>query len=477
MNRHKNAIFYYLLMAIASSITLLTSCSDDIMEGSIILTLTKGNEPNRNILTTESWRYNIQSQIAVIEPGKTESEAKVLTSEFYSALSPRISYDGKSILFSGKKMEADNWQIWEMSLSNSEIRQITSNGANCTDPAYLPLGRIVFSSFSTGGENKIKSLYTCNIDGGNLQKITFNPYSYCSSFVLKDGRVLSVTVQAESTGNESLLMVMRPDGTKNEIFYAPLEENLPLSTVCETETGQIFFVESAKDNQGFGRLVSLSYNRPLNSFTDYSSILKGSFQSVSSLNSGKLLVSYSPAEGEKYAVYEFDPLSKTIGTEIYKSADYDITEAVVVEKRDRPRKLPSEVDSGAKTGLLLCQDINFTGLPADGNTEKVMRAHRIEIIGQDSSLGIVQAETDGSVYIKVIADTPFRIRTLDEKGNVINETCDWIYLRPNERRGCVGCHENHEIVPENRIPLAVRKDPSLVPVQKTKLVEKAIELE
>jgi hypothetical protein len=272
-------------------------------------------------------------------------------------------------------------------------------------------------------------------------------------------------------------MVMRPDGTKNEIFYAPIEGNLPVSAVCETESGQIFFIESEKDNQGIGKLLSVSYNRPLNSLTDYSSVIKGSFQSVSSLNSGKLLVSYSPSEGDKYAIYELDPESKSIGNEVYKSADFDLTEAIIVEKRERPRKLPSEVDMGVKTGLLLCQDINFTGILSDDKSGRVIRADRVEIIGQDSSLGIVQAEKDGSVYIKVIADTPFRIRTLDEKGNILNETCDWIYLRPNERRGCIGCHEDHEMVPENRLPLAVRNAPALVPVNKTKLAEKEIELE
>lgn len=477
MNRFKNAIFYCLIMAIASSAILLSSCSDDIKEGSVILTLTTGKPQNTGNLSSDSWRYNLQSQIAVIEPGNPETEAKVLTSDFYSALSPRISYDGKSALFSGKKQESDTWQIWEINLSNSEFRQVTKAEANCIDPAYLPLGRIVFSSFSSGNESTSRALYTCNLDGTNLQKITFDPYSYNLSTVLKDGRVLSITQQDENKGNESLLMVLRPDGTKNEIFYTSTSGKIPVSAACETESGKVMFIESEIDNSSIGKLVSVSYNRPLNSLTDFSSEIKGSFQSVSSLSSGKLLVSYSPAEGEKYAIYEFDPESKTLGEEIYKSADFDITEAVVVEKRERPKKLPSEVDSGVKTGLLLCQDINFTGIPADGKSEIVMRADRIEIIGQDSSLGIVLAESDGSIYLKVIADTPFRVRTLDEKGNILNETSDWIYLRPNERRGCIGCHENHEFVPENRLPLAVRKDPALVPVQKTKLVEKAIELE
>jgi hypothetical protein len=90
---------------------------------------------------------------------------------------------------------------------------------------------------------------------------------------------------------------------------------------------------------------------------------------------------------------------------------------------------------------------------------------------------VVQVEEDGSFYLKVMADTPFQIRTLDDKGNVLNSSCSWMWLRPNERRGCVGCHEDPEIVPDNRVVFAVRKAPVIIPVHVTKVREKVVELE
>jgi len=36
-------------------------------------------------------------------------------------------------------------------------------------------------------------------------------------------------------------------------------------------------------------------------------------------------------------------------------------------------------------------------------------------------------------------------------------------LRPNERRGCVGCHQGNEMVPDNHQPLSVLKDPIEIP--------------
>jgi hypothetical protein len=76
-----------------------------------------------------------------------------------------------------------------------------------------------------------------------------------------------------------------------------------------------------------------------------------------------------------------------------------------------------------------------------------------------------------------MADKPFKIRTIDKDGNVLHGPCDWIWLRPNERRGCVGCHEDQEMVPENRVSLAVKKSPVVIPVHINKVVEKKVSLE
>ena len=98
-------------------------------------------------------------------------------------------------------------------------------------------------------------------------------------------------------------------------------------------------------------------------------------------------------------------------------------------------------------------------------------------MGIDSTYGIVPIEKDGSVYLKILADTPFRIRTLDKEGRILNGPCSWLWLRPNERRGCVGCHEDPELVPVNRVVDAVRKQPVIVPVHVSEVREKIVELE
>ncbi|MDO9340462.1 MAG: hypothetical protein Q7T72_08050, partial [Bacteroidales bacterium] len=138
---------------------------------------------------------------------------------------------------------------------------------------------------------------------------------------------------------------------------------------------------------------------------------------------------------------------------------------------------PSEVDMGVKTGLLLCQDINVFEMQSSGNGSSFPKACKIEVLGIDSTLGVVQVEEDGSFYLKVIADTPFQIQTIDEDGRILHGPCGWIWLRPNERRGCVGCHEDPELVPDNRLSLSVKKPPVIIPVHISDVKEKEISLE
>jgi len=142
-----------------------------------------------------------------------------------------------------------------------------------------------------------------------------------------------------------------------------------------------------------------------------------------------------------------------------------------------PKISASEVDMEVKTGLMLCQNVNLTGLNPPENSENSLMATKVEILGINKSLGIVDVEKDGSFYIKIIADTPFRIRSVDAAGKTVKGPGTWLYIRPNERRGCVGCHEDQEIVPSNRMAMAVQKQAVGVPVIAKGIKEKVVELE
>lgn len=455
----------------------LISCKNKSPEEMLLITEVTGDVQNLNFITGESWRFVPEARIITINPEKPAS-LKVLTGDFYSACYPEISYDGEYMLFAAQQKEGDNWQIWEMKLDNQNARKITSFKGNCIDPAYLPGNRMVFTRLIENDTvKKTYGLCTCNLDGSALQQITFGPSAGFAASVLKDGRLLAISRQLLPYEGNPMLMVLRPDGTKADIFYKGAEGSVLMSRGRETEDGRIFFIETEENNPLGGDVISIAYNRPLHSRINLTSGTGSHFNSILPLKSGRLLVSCRKPDSDHFALYEFDPESKEAGKSVYDNPRYNVLDAVAALKYERPKKLPSEVDMGVKTGLLLCQDINFLCRPLTGNIPSLSEADKIEVLGIDSTYGVMEVEKDGSFYLKVMADTPFRIRTLDKEGRVLNGPSSWLWLRPNERRGCAGCHEDPELVPVNRVVDAVRKQPVIIPVHIPEVREKIVELE
>ncbi|MCD6543479.1 MAG: hypothetical protein J7K34_03125, partial [Flavobacteriaceae bacterium] len=318
----------------------------------IVFTQVKGDLQEINYKTGDSWRYLSDSRIVILNPNKPEEKLKVLTKDFFSACSPEISYDGKYMLFAAQKKQNDIWQIWEMNLGNLKVKQITSSNENCIDPAYLPGERLVFSKFTENDTVKTgHSLFTGNLDGSDINQVTFNPHAYFASTVLQDGRILTISRQLYPDQKDGMFMILRPDGTKQELFYKPLKGSKIFSRGWETNHGKVYFIES--DDKG-GSIISVNYNRPLHSRVDLSSGIEGDFYNVSPFEPGSLLVSYRASDNDSFALYEFDEDNKTLGKSIYKDENYNVLEAVVIKKKERPKKLPSELKMNVNTALLLC---------------------------------------------------------------------------------------------------------------------------
>ena len=466
------------LLSIACSGSLTFSCKSDEVKSMIILTEAPVNSAEINYLTGENWRYISQSRIVAINPEKPSDPPQILSGNYFSARVSEISYDGKSMLFAAQTKQGDPWQIYEMKLSDKKTHQIISLPENCIDPAYLPGDRTIFSrSLNKDSIGAGHALYSCKIDGSDLKRISFHPNSDLATSTMADGRIITLTQQLKPELSGPVLLVLRPDGTKSDVFYFPPKGCNLFSRPQESRTGKLLFVETRENNPNSGNIISVDQDRPLHSRINLTEAIDGSFKSITHGLKGKYLVSYKSAEATSYSLCEFDLQAKTVSKAIISDPKYNILEAVIVDAHERPKKLPSEVDSKVKTGLIMCQDVNV-GEEASGNKYSVRpKTESIEILGLSASLGVVPVEADGSFYLKVIADKPFRIQALDVKGNVIGKPCTWIWMMPNERRGCVGCHENHDLVPENKAPLSVKKAPVAIPVHIKGIKEKQVTLE
>lgn len=464
------------LIIITSVFYLLNSCTGKT-EGRLIITKCAINKGEPDFLTGESWRYPENASLIMTGLFSSGKKPLVLTADFRSACSPDVSYDGKKILFAGKLTESDHWQIFEMIISSRKYRKVISIDDNCTDPVWLPGGRILFSramhNDTTGLSHR---LFTCMPDGSDLHQITFHPHADFAPSVFADGRVGFITRQVYPVSKHQIYYIMRPDGTKADKYFDISSGALLLCRARENADGNIFFIESGNRSIDSGSIWSVHGNRPLHTRKSWPGF-GGNYRSVFITPRGEMLVSFRPGGSKSFGIFKYDLSGKNKPEPVYVEEESDMIDVVSAEAHPRQKKLPSEVDLGVKTGQIMCQDINVTGPKTSAAQAGGKRFRRIEILGVGVSFGGVDAEEDGSFYLKPLADMPFRIRVIDENGHALTPASGWIWLRPNERRGCVGCHEDPELVPDNRIPMAVKKFPVIIPQHIEKIKEKLIELE
>ena len=170
----------------------------------------------------------------ILEDGSVENE--VLLEKPEGAICyPSLSSDARTLVFSMRdNFETDSYYLYTMDMSTRRVTQITfplsKDGkpmpvADC-EPAFLPDGRIVFTStrdvhisdcwYRAGG-----NIYTCDADGGNIRRLTADQLMTSNPGVLEDGRI--VFTRWEYNDRTALflhpLIAMNPDGTAQAEYY------------------------------------------------------------------------------------------------------------------------------------------------------------------------------------------------------------------------------------------------------------------
>lgn len=462
MHRQRAVIAVASLLAVGLASAGLLFSGEEPPQWMVIFTQVAASEPGWENNQAEAWTYPSRSRIVALDLREPDRILKMLTEDFYSARASQISYDGKRVLFAGQKHEGDSWQIWEMQRNGSQARQVTSGAGEYTDPAYLPGSRIVYSGRSVDRDTAY-ALYTSGLDGSEVTRITFHPNSDFGSNVLRNGRIVFASRASDHTASPSKLMIVRSDGTGAHLFYESRPGARHISRAWETRDGRVVFVESSDRDSVGGKLIAVSQNRPLRSRVVLTAGIEGTFHSVFPLPSGKLIVSYLPPGGGSFGLYEFDPLESRLGPVVSSQPDYHAVEPLLHVTRSQPQGLVSVVDAQQKTGWFYGLNADLSDLAVTGTAHSSARSAKVRVIGIGGVLGEVPLEEDGSFYFEIPADTPVRLQTVDEEGRVVRGPSAWIWVRPNERRGCIGCHEDRELAPANRVPMAIEKPPVSLP--------------
>jgi len=444
--------------------------------------------------------YGEGGRIVVVEP---DQSVRVLSTGFASAADPDVSFNGERIVFAGKKTPSDSWNIFEIGVDGSGLRQITRDMGDCRGPVYLstlytiistdPWYQVAFTSTGAGENNELgpvpsTHLYSSRLDGSQVRRLTFNLSSDLDPFLMQDGRVLFASWQRSTLGRGALgriaLLAINNDGTDLSIF-AGNEGRRIKQMPCTTRAGLAVFVEADNNTwDGAGYLATVALRRPLSSYQQITSEDDGLFSWPSPVPDGSILVSRRPPGSYgRSGVYRLYPTTGARELVFDDRAFHDI-QARIVQARPEPDGRSSVVTEEDPYGELYGLDVSITDLRnpawmAEGTVARLRViegiAHRATSVSRETLttdacpsgipplarkriLGDIPVHSDGSFYIKVPANTPIQLQALDEEGMALR-TCSWIWAKNHEPRGCIGCHEDPELTPENRFVDAMRQPP------------------
>ena len=398
-----------------------------------------------------------------------DGELQNLTEGFASACDPAVDFDGNTIYFTGKRHPGDNWLLFKMNADGSEKEMIPTGIAHSVSPLRVgslfhlndehPAPRLVFVGADDGWletiEHDSSALYSCWMDGSGVQRITHNTLADFDPTVLPNGRVVYSSVQA--VGNKLpnwKLMAVNIDGADAMLYFGQDEPFFRMLQPAASPDGRVYFIED-------GRLSFVEQWRPLHT---YKNLASGWFLYPCPIDDESIVISKKEGDKDIYALVRLSAQSGAVLETVLQDSEYHCVDAQVLAPNERVDGRSSVVDVRKESGVLYCLNVYESqhGLVRDLSPGGIKAVRVIEgRYGNHSpggkTLGEALVEEDGSFYLKVPADTPLSLQLLDESGEALRTQCGAMWVRPGERRGCIGCHEDPELTPPNRLAQAVVK--------------------
>ena len=411
----------------------------------------------------------------------TDGATTVLSAGLDAACDPAVDPAARFVVFRGRESATSSWRIWRLDLASGStetggagddvepsgsLRPLTPATMSCVRPLVLADGgvgclcdgdlvRTVAAPAATAenGEEGAPELSRLTSSGGSLDGVALLP----------DGRLLLTTTDADGA---PVLLTSQPDGT-----WATRWRDDPLPGLLDARPlgpdalllslGSVS--ETAGDRLWLGSLTDpFAALRPLGARDGAATV-----REPSPLPGGELVAAVRPAPGERFRI---ERLTAAGGPEgVLASPDGDARQPVALVPRPPGTQIPTIVKPELNTGYLVLFDAARTDVPAltadAGFDRRAIAAVRVfpwaDGARAETAVDLEPAE-DGSLYLEVPADRPLGIALVDRSGALLGPAGGPFWVRPNERRACMGCHVSRRYAPPNVRPRALLDPPRWV---------------
>ena len=411
---------------------------------------------------------------------------------------PDVSYDGKRILFSGKKSaRGDDYHLYEMDVETRKIRQLTSGlGFADYEGIYLPDGNIMCSS-TRCVQNvdcwhvSVSNMYLMDKDGKYMRRVGFDQvHSNYPQVHPETGLVTYTRWEYNDRGQiyPQPLFRMYPNGAQQTEYYG--NNSYFPTTILHARgipgTGKVLAVLSGHHTHQRGKLAIIDPSMGRQETSGVTLVapvqkLQGiikidrygqggdQWQYPYPLDEENYLVTFRPQGQKQFGIYFMNKK----GERVLLASDPAIScnQPVPLAPRQVPPQSSYPTDWRRKTGAFTIQNI-YHGLGLKGiapGTVKKVRVVALDFMATDIGrkhgpstisdlaawdvkivLGEAPVYKDGSAAFEVPARTPVYFQAIDKKGHVVQTMRSWSTLMPGEIFSCIGCHENKNAVVPNK---------------------------
>lgn len=421
-----------------------------IPDAPIIVTAAPVYEPLAALRGEE--RFPKGAQLLMVQAGK----AQPLVPDFAVTADANISFDAKTVLFAGKKIAGDPWQVWELTLADRSVRKVIASTGDAIRPLYLPGNRLVYAQ-RTGHRFQLTA---AGLDGADAHPLSYMQAGALPADVLADGRILfeaAFPLGAELSRNPAR-------GVTPELYLVYSDGSGVESYRCDHGSARWGGHQLSSGDVVFTHGASLArFTSPLATEQRITAPRGDYAGAIAETISGAWLLSVRSAPSAPYALKLWVPGSAALQTILMQDRQ-NLVEPALLVPRLTPKRHPSALHEWSYANLLAL-DARESREGMLKITPARVRLETLDAAGHPVALGTAPVEADGSFFVQTPADKPIRFVLLDQKGATLRQEHGWFWVRSGEQRICVGCHAGPEHAPENRVPAVLLR--STAPVDLT----------
>jgi hypothetical protein len=406
-------------------------------------------------------RFPEGAQLLLVHQGR----ATPLVKGFAASADANVSFDGKRVLFAGKRAAGDPWQVWELTIADGSLGKLISSTADAIRPLYLPAGQLVYAlrtsagyQLVVAGKNDEHAPDRITADAGSIVlPISYLPVSAVPVDVLLDGRILFEANFPLGSGSTPELYLVYSDGSGVESYRC--DHGLARWGGKQLASGDVVFTHGSS----LARFTSPMAHevRVVAPRAEYAG-------QIAETTQGDWVVSSRSSSGAHYALGRLKSSAAKSAPVALQAvialSGENLVDPVVVAARMRPNHHPTALHPWSYANLLALD----SRLSREGDLKAAPAWVRLETMDSQGHVvanGTAPVEADGSFFVQAQGDRPIRFALLDAKGAVVRQEHGWFWIRSGEQRICIGCHTGPERASENRVPAVLLR--TTVPVDLT----------